>query len=57
MTDSVNNNAQPQRLPQITALSTAFPMHFETTNSQNTEDPRRNQSQTTRAPHRHDAGE
>ncbi len=57
MPESVNPNNQAQRAPQITSLSTAFPMHFETPHPTPNEDPRRAQNQTTRSPHRHDAGE
>lgn len=57
MAESVNPNNQSPRAPQITALSTAFPMHFETNTVRTNEDPRRAQAQKTRTPHRHDAGE
>ncbi|MCR9076783.1 MAG: hypothetical protein NXI07_12170 [bacterium] len=57
MAESVNPNNPSPRAPQITALSTAFPMHFETNTVRTDEDPRRAQAQTTRTPHRHDAGE
>jgi hypothetical protein len=57
MPDPINTQDQSQRAPQVTALSTAYPMHFETTSVPSNEDPRRIQNQTTRAPHRHEAGE
>jgi hypothetical protein len=49
------NNAKP--IPQITALSTAFPMHFESTMPTPVNDARSMPSQANREPHRHDAGE
>ncbi len=57
MSESINPANQTPRAPQMTALSTAFPMHFETSSSPKNEDPRRTHTQTTRTPHRHDAGE
>lgn len=57
MAEQVNAENQTPRAPQITSLSTAFPMHFETNNTRPGEDPRGDQVQPTRAPHRHDAGE
>lgn len=49
------NNAKS--IPQITALSTAFPMHFESTCAKPGSDASSAAPQPVREPHRHDAGE
>ncbi len=49
------NNAKP--IPPITALSTAFPMHFESSSAKPANDARIAAAQPKREPHRHDAGE
>lgn len=49
------NNAKP--IPPITALSTAFPMHFESSSAKPGSDARSTAAQPKREPHRHDAGE
>ena len=57
MSDQVNPQHQANPAPKMTALSTAYPMQFESTNPASNDEPRRVQPQPTRAPHRHDAGE
>jgi len=58
MSQAPRNTDPSANIPQITALSTAFPMAFESPTPAPT-DPRRtsaNQPDTPRPPHRHDAG-
>jgi len=58
MSDAFNHHKAGKPIPQITSLSTAFPMQFENEDSKNSEDPRRSKNpDPTRKPHRHDAGE
>ena len=57
MSDQVNPQHQANPAPKMTALSTAYPMQFESTSPASNDEPRRVQPQPTRAPHRHDAGE
>lgn len=49
------NNAK--QIPQITALSTAYPMHFESSSPKPGSDSHIPAPQPSREPHRHDAGE
>lgn len=56
MSDSLNHRQDAQPIPQITSLSTAYPMQFES-ESPKQEEPRRASAQPTREPRRHDAGE
>lgn len=48
-------NAKP--IPPMTALSTAFPLQFESTAAKPAADARTPAAKPPRAPHRHDAGE
>lgn len=57
MSDSFNQSQAARRAPQITALSTAFPMHFESDEPKHREETRINPAEPARKPHRHDAGE
>lgn len=60
MPDSFNQRPAAKPAPQITSLSTAFPMHFESSEPVRNTSPRTERSNNTaqaRSPHRHDAGE
>jgi hypothetical protein len=57
MSDSINQGQTTRQAPQITSLSIAFPMHFESDAPQTRDEPRRNTTEPARKPHRHDAGE
>lgn len=55
---NTNNSSTP--IPQITSLSIAFPLNFESPENETANDPRRASNSTqskNRPPHRHDAGE
>ena len=59
MPQSANNSNPPANIPQMTPLSVAFPMTFESANPESTNDPRRastNKNDPNRPAHRHDAG-
>lgn len=57
MSQPVNPQPQPERAPDMTALSTAFPMQFEPQSARPGEDAQPAQAHAQRAPHRHEAGE
>lgn len=57
MSDSFNQSQPARRAPQITALSTAFPLHFQSDEPKPREEARPNAAEPARKPHRHDAGE
>lgn len=56
MSDSLNKHQDAKPIPQITSLSTAYPMQFESESPRH-DDPRRTPPQPPRDPRRHDAGE
>ncbi|MDF1808910.1 MAG: hypothetical protein P1U42_04365 [Phycisphaerales bacterium] len=60
MSEPTRNINPSSKAPQITSLSIAFPMNFESQSHTPSNDPRRvtpAANDTTRPPHRHDAGE
>jgi|GEM_PF-3126061 len=60
MSESARNINPSSKAPQITSLSIAFPMNFESQAPVSSNNPRRvtpAANDTTRPPHRHDAGE
>jgi len=60
MSDTPKNITPHAQIPQITALSIAFPLNFESTipeSSNPPTNPNATPAQPTRPPRRHDAGE
>ena len=60
MSDQINQPHVHQPVPKMTALSTAFPMQFESDEPKRTASPRGERpcnAAPARSPHRHDAGE
>lgn len=59
MSDASNNATPSSKFPHMTALSTAFPMSFESTPPPSSTTPGQAQpaqAKPDRSPHRHDAG-
>jgi hypothetical protein len=60
MSDAPNNITPHSQIPQITALSIAFPLNFESTSPDSPKrptNPNATPAQPARPPRRHDAGE
>lgn len=57
MSESFRNTNNAKPIPQITALSTAYPMHFESSSAKPANNTSAPAPQPGREPHRHDAGE